>query len=575
MDALTKKLEQEKNKLGLVGTSLRFSRPKKGNGISEHITSDWREVVISVREDVQLVPDKETEEYIRKLGIDNPLECLAIDLLWHGCGHREVPTYSGLGCPRDIFNHDKILDGVAEALQKKKKHGLECYVANAFEDILDNVNVRQHRRHAGQVIFWNNSGLESQGKFPAFYEAFVKLNLAMMGRTADAALLRRFFTNDGKVQHAVRSFIDYLKQELGVRHLVRAYEKPRLFAKLFEKKLWRDMAYQFALATADLLDEQSAEMQLCFGRGNDNQFDREMRLPDAQEKLAYSRYKSRESPSKHTDPLLQLDALYRKISRQIPVRTSDYTRSSGMPLVHFGRRLPREDEDVSHARIKGVAINESGEIGLRVARHALKHPAEYKVHPRNFPKLKVALLDTSISMALSPDNTGDIGGTQFIPWGDNSKYHFALKGLYGIDNFLEKQGVAPYVQSEAITFGDATERTGRRKMRSEEERRALLKKPEGSTTNINVEVLAEALSDKCLVVSVSDGEICNWNNVKARFREIIAGNDYCHIHIGAANDFTRDLESWGIPVQYVLGNDDLSRLMVDTVSEYYRDRRFT
>ncbi|MEK6812627.1 MAG: hypothetical protein AABX86_00765 [Nanoarchaeota archaeon] len=572
MKNLKKILEQEKNRIGLVGTRLHLQQPEEGRGISEHITHDWKEIVIALRKDIDLAPNSATQEYLAKVKSADPIHTVASDLLVHGCGHRELPAYSGLGCPHSVIHHDRILDGIAEALQKKKKKGLEQYVANAFEDVLDNVNARRHTRHAGQVLFWNNEGLEAQGKFPPFYEAFVKINLAMMGKPEDATLLRRFFSNESKVQQAVKSFLNYIKEKTNVAHVVRAHERPRLFNQLFEKKHWRDLAYQFAWATADLLDQQSTQMRLCFG-SDENPFDRMMRLPESQEKIAYGRYQAGEGPSKHTDQLLQLDALYRKISKAIPVKTSEYTKASGMPLVYFGRRALQEDEDISHARVKGIGLDESGKLGLRVARHVLQHPATYKVHPRNFPKLKVALLDTSGSMALSPENDANTGSKHFIPWGDNSKYHFALKGLYGIDNFLEKQGVAPYVDSEAVTFSSETTRTGRRKMRSLEERKALLKIPSGGTT-INIRTFEDALSDPSFVVSISDGDILNWKGVKKKFKEVMRGKAYCPIHIGNANTFTQDVESWGIPVHYVKGDDDLSRIMIDTVSQYYRKGRF-
>ena len=212
-------------------------------------------------------------------------------------------------------------------------------------------------------------------------------------------------------------------------------------------------------------------------------------------------------------------------------------------------------------------------MSLKVSRHELKYPAEYKVHPRKFPKLKVALLDTSGSMGLSPNNDDNVGGKSFIPWGDNSKYHFALKGLYGIDNFLEKQGIAGYVQSEAITFAGSTEKTGKRGFRSEEERKVLLRKPSGGTT-LDAKLLKDELGERCFLVSVSDGDIANWGSVKDDYKSAIENADYCHIHIGAKNEFTRDLESWGVKVHYVKGDDDLSGLMIDAASNYYRRGNF-
>jgi hypothetical protein len=574
MQTLTQKLERKKDEIGLVGTRLSFSRPKSGKGISEHITRDWKEVVIKIRGDLDPKLDKKTKAYLKKKGIEKPIETIAEDMLFHGCGHRELPRDTSMGCPYTVENHDIILDGIARALKEKGKQGLENYVANAFEDILDNVNAKQHTGFAGQVLFWNNEGLESEGKFSGFYEAFVKINLAMIGDVEDASLLRRFFTNSNEVKGAVKEFKDYLKENMSVGNLVRLDEDQDLVRKLFNKTSWGDMAYKFALATADLLEDEP-EMRLCFGVPTDgeNYFDKLIKLPETQEDIAEGRYKTGKGPSEHTDPLLQLDSLYRKISRAIPVQTSEYTKTSGIPVAHFGRRNLKEDEVVKPSRIKGVGFDDEGELRIRVSKHQIKHPARYKVHPTQFPKLKIALLDTSGSMRLSPDDDKNVGDKSFIPWGDNSKYHYALKGLYGIDNFLEKQGVAGYVQSEAIVFSGSTIRTGKGKLRNEAERRALLRKPSGGTT-IDTKVLEEETGEKCFLVSVSDGEVSNWSGIKDDYKKAIENADYCHIHIGIKNSFTESLESWDVPVKYVKGDEDLSRLMIDLTSQYYREGCF-
>jgi len=592
MRDLQEKLERTKNRIGLVGTRLNFSRPVEGRGIEEHITQDWKEIVIKIKQGLDLTPDEETKKYVRKVNADDTMNAVATDLLYHGCGHRELPTETGLGCPYNVENHDKILDGVARALKQKGKSGLESYVANAFEDILDNVNARRHTRHAGQIIFWNNEGLEAKGKkpvlseaqlgpakqvvspgFTGFYEAFVKANLALWGNKNDVKLLKRFYSNSPQVDKAVREFLSYLKDSLQADELSQLQRNEELFPKLFDKEGWQEMAYRFAKATADLLEEQP-HMRLCFGVPVDgvSTWDKLIKLPQTQEELAYKRYKAGVGPSTHTDPLLQLDALYRKISKAIPVKTSDYTKASGIPIVHFGRRNPKEDETVKANRIKGLGLNENGELTLKVARYEIEHPATYKVHPRNFPKLRIALLDTSGSMAESADGSS-VGNTSFIPWGDNSKYHFALKGLYGIDNFLEKQGVAPYVMAEAITFSDRTRRTGKRQLRSEEERRALLRQPSGGTA-IDAKALEAKANERRFLISVSDGDIANWPSAREDYRAAIERSDYCHIHLGDKNQFTVDLESWGIPVLYVRGDEDLSRLMIDATSKYYREGKF-
>ncbi len=571
MKTLQERLEKKKNEIGLVGIRLNFSRPREGKGISEHITNSCDEIVVQIRRDLDLAPDEQTKEYVRKREIKDPVETVATDLLYHGCGHRELPTETGLGCPYTVENHDRILSGVARALKEVKKEGLESYMANAFEDVLDNTNAKQHTAHAGQILFWNNEGLENNNRYTDFYEAFVKVNLSLMGEAKDATLLRRFYKNNEKTQKAVKEFTNYLKQKLQAQFLVRTDKKPAQFKKLFDKTQWEEYAYMFTKALAPLMDEQP-KMRMCFGEnpGEPTPFDKQIQLPEVQEKLAEGRYKAGLQPSEHTNPVVQLDALYRKISRAIPVKTTEYTQATGFPLVRYGRRTPAEEESVKVSRVRGIGFNDQGDLSVRVARHVIQHPAEYKHMPRNFPKLKIAIVDTSSSMADSPKEDNNVGNKSFIPWGDNSKYHYALKGLYGINNFLEKQGVAPYVQFEAIVFSGSTRTSGKRKFRSEEERKLLLRMPSGGTS-LDTKLLQTSTTERCFLISVSDRDIANWDSVKEEYKKVVEGTDYCHIHIGSKNQFTKDLEKWGVTVKYVKGDEDLSRLMIDAASKYYRE----
>ena len=90
MISLQERLERTKNQVGLVGTRLNFTRPANGRGLSEYITHDLREIVIGIKKDLDLAPDKETKAYLRKVKAEDPIETVAEDLLYHGCGHRTV-----------------------------------------------------------------------------------------------------------------------------------------------------------------------------------------------------------------------------------------------------------------------------------------------------------------------------------------------------------------------------------------------------------------------------------------------------------------------------------------------------
>ncbi|MFC1774955.1 hypothetical protein ACFLZN_01420, partial [Nanoarchaeota archaeon] len=491
---------------------------------------------------------------------------VGLDVLEHEAGHRENPTGTRLGCPYTVEMHDAIKESVYRALDEKGKTGLEQQVTNAFEDVLDNINCRRNTDFAGQTLFWNNQGLvnSQNGKFTPFYEAFVRINLMLGGSVADSNLLRRFYAGDEKVKRAVRGFLRNVKSQLGIEHVVNLHKKPE-FKRLFttdpakREQLWTFLSYSFAKHTADLLDEPSSEEMFCSG---ENPFDKEMKVPKNKQEIAHKRYKKGKGPAQHRDVQEQLYDLYKKISKEIKVESSSYSESQGMPIVHYGRRFVGEDE--RKFRFKGVGFNQDGSFSVKTSRHNIKYPVSYKVHPRKFPKFKLALMDRSGSMQGSP-NGGDIGDTTFIPWGDNSKYHFALKGYFGIENFLERQGIGPYVQSCVLGFSGEQTVAGN----SKDVAKSLLTMPSGGTT-LDINGLEMELSDNAFVLSISDGELRLTNDVKERFERKIQQSDYAHIQIGGETTFSQYLKSINVPVFCVKGDDDLAKTMINLVSSYYR-----
>ncbi len=228
-------------------------------------------------------------------------------------------------------------------------------------------------------------------------------------------------------------------------------------------------------------------------------------------------------------------------------------------------------------------------------------------------------MDRSGSMALNPDNGRDVGSTTSIPWGDKSKYHFALKGYFGIDNFLERQGVAPYIESCVIGF------SGEKAVRGKSElvAKSLLTAPSGGTS-LDVSGLERELDENALLLSISDGEVPNiergayssfevkYNTARQNYQEAISQHksgqiseqelaqeestfrakeqeldrnqwkrsfeqklakcDMAHIQIGRQTDYSLYLQDINKPVIYVRGDNDLSKAMLSFVSSHYRQK---
>ncbi len=572
---LRKELEKQKNKTGLVGVRLDVSEVP-GNTLSAHITTDWKNISIKYGTELDLVPDKKTKDYARNKGITNPELEVGQDILDHEMGHRENPVGTRFGCPYTVEMHDAIKESINNALTEKGKSGLEDFVTNAFEDVLDNINCRKRTKFSGQTLFWNNQGLvnSENGKYSKFYEAFVKINLSLGGNVEDHGLLKRFYTSNGKIKNAMKSFLNDMKSHLGTENIIKLHEKPE-FRELFNynlerrEELWTALAHSFAYNTADLLDQKPKEKMFgAGGEGEENPFDKEMKLPKNKQEIAFKRYKEGKGVATHRDSQEQLYDLYKRISKDIRVETASYTDSQGMPLVDYGRRFVTEDE--RKFKYKGVGFDSDGELNIKTGKHQIQFPVAYKVHPRNFPKFKLALMDRSGSMAQSPENNSNIGSTGFIPWGDNSKYHFALKGYFGIDNFFERQGIIGYIESAAIGFSGESGVRGN----SKDVAKSLLRTPSGGTS-LDIDGLEKELQQNSLVLSISDGELSISDDEKTRFEDKIKqkGINYAHIQIGNDSTFSKYLHSIGVPVFPVKGDNDLAKTMITFVSGCYRAQK--
>ena len=136
---IRKELENRKNNIGLIGIILNVNE-QEGNALSAHITTDWKEIEISYGKDIDIIPDKETERFAYLRKIKNPELKIGEDVLEHEAGHRENKVGEKYGCPHDLETHELIKDSITRGLMAIGKKGLEHYVTNAFEDVLDNIN---------------------------------------------------------------------------------------------------------------------------------------------------------------------------------------------------------------------------------------------------------------------------------------------------------------------------------------------------------------------------------------------------------------------------------------------------
>ncbi|MEK6872648.1 MAG: hypothetical protein AABW90_01385 [Nanoarchaeota archaeon] len=581
---IEQKLIEQKNKIGLVGGSLKLKvYDEAEQNVSAHITPEGWNIEISVKNGFNPLRDRRQKSFARKKKIENGLEVLLthVGVLHESC-HWELPINSKKGCPYDIYWHDKILEAVKQSLPENKKQ-YSSYVANAFEDLIINPRCKEFNEDfSGQVLFWDWQGLhcKQEGKehYTSFYEAFVKLNMHLFGDNVDKSLLKRHYSNDRKIDDVVKKTLDNLQ-------LKPINEKQRT-DYLFVKENWTRMASMFTKKLADLLDEVPIERLSAFssdgGEGEKqeaqtgNGIEQKMPTSEGKEEIAFGRYSNNEKPSKNITNYEQLDPLYKRLARPISVNVEAITKQQAFqisPLTY--RAFDEEKDEISKIKVSKLFLGRDG-LSFAYEKEPLTINERFKQQRKSFPDFKLVVLDNSGSMKQAPDNSNNIGKTSFIPWGDNSKYHYALLGFYGIENFLQRQGIAQYINHGLSLFSNTTKFGESNFFKLDELRKKALS-PEWGGTKLDAKVLTTALKGReSFVLSISDGEIENWSSERDSFKELAKDNYYAHIQIGNKDnktDFTNDLESWKVPVMYVTSGQELSKLMVNITKDTYK--RFT
>ena len=302
-----------------------------------------------------------------------------------------------------------------------------------------------------------------------------------------------------------------------------------------------------------------------------NPIEQKTRTKQGKEDISFGRYASGDKQSLNFTSYEQLDFLYKKLARAIPVTIESITRKQDLqiaPLTH--RAFDHEKDDPAKIKPSKLFLTDRG-IEFAYPFQPLTITSRSKIQKRSFPDFKLVVLDNSGSMKDAIN--GSIGKISFIPWGDNSKYHYALLGFYGIENFLQSQGIAQYIYHGLSLFSSQTRYKEAGFLEIDKIRKHALS-PDWGSTNLDATILNHALNGReSFVLSISDGEIWNWDSEKSTFEELAKRNYYAHVQLGEETGFTSDLESWQIPVFYVNSGKDLSKLMVDITKNTYR--RFT
>ena len=573
LNEIEQKLRLQKQRTGLVSGRVTVQAyDNQEHPVTAHITPTSWDIEVTVRKDWNPIHDRRQKAYARKKSIKDGLETVVMHIGGlHEVAHWELPYNSGRGCPFDEYHHDKILEAVKAAISDDKQvHA--GYVTNSFEDMIINPRCKEFNGDfSGQVLFWDWEGIltESQG-FSPFYEAFVKLNMYLWGDSIDHALLKRHYKNSEKVDHAVSQVIKELQLTENIQD-TRA---------LFEKSQWPLMAQTFTNILASLLEELPTERLSAFTSNTSagNGVEEKASTKSGKEAIASGRFESGDKLSPNITEFEQLDALYQRLARSIPIQVEAMTREQTLPIGTLTYRpFDGGVDDPLKIKLSKLILHDEG-ITFGVPRRPLVIKARHKIQRRSFPNFNLIQLDNSGSMRYNTKNEHDtsgnpvnVGSTSFIPWGSKSKYHFGLLGSYGIINFLVEQGIAQYIRHGVALFSSQTRYEEGSFSELDRVRRFQLH-PEWGSTNIDATILKEILQEKeSFVLSISDGEVANWGSERLAIKELLDRVYFAHLQLGNKTNMTDDLISWGKQVFFVRTGDDLSQMMVNATMKLYKE----
>jgi hypothetical protein len=250
----------------------------------------------------------------------------------------------------------------------------------------------------------------------------------------------------------------------------------------------------------------------------------------------------------------------------LQIKVETYTNQTSYPVYHYGTRpFDAEKDNDKHTTF---GFDDNGNLELKKKRWHQDMPLEYKVNPIGFPEMRFCLMDTSVSMSWDPQGGHNVGRTSIIPWGDNSRYHYALLGWYGLLEYLKQNHL---LKQTNIALANFSNETILKQGLIEAKKMAL--SPQFGGTHLDMDAVRGMFkSSGMLIFTVSDGEIQNWSNIKSEFLKLAKQHHYFHLQIGSEGNMTADLRSAGLHVENIKNAQDLAKRVIDLTDKLYRGK---
>ena len=283
-----------------------------------------------------------------------------------------------------------------------------------------------------------------------------------------------------------------------------------------------------------------------------------------EEKVVMEYYKAGKGIPSFFNSYQALSSLYYHLAKSIEVNAKSMEKGLDFPYAPIRhRQFDSGNDNPEDIDFTKIGIDSKGRPALMVPKTHLSLPFRIKHGIEHFPPIAVCVCDSSGSMQAGMGGHGN-GNTNFIPWGDESKYHYALLGFFGILNYLKENGLLARVGINTINFSGSSE-VGKGISNAVKN----LLTPQFKGTAIDINAIRSVSSRDGILFTISDGIVYNWKDIKAEFKNIVKIHQFFHIQIGPKSDMSKDLEKMGFKVYHVNTGKELASLMVDLTSEAY------
>ncbi len=296
-----------------------------------------------------------------------------------------------------------------------------------------------------------------------------------------------------------------------------------------------------------------------------NKFDKEIYTPDFKNRVIRAAYRNNKKLPSLFSQFESLDLLYQMLARELKVNAETFSQQSKFPIYRYGKRpFDPQKDNLKHVKF---GLNDKGKLELQKKKYHEDMPLEYKLSPKGFPNARFGMIDSSGSMGEAIDHTGK-GKTSIIPWGDNTKYHYALLAWYGFLEYLKQNHLLRQTSVSVANFSDNTY-VGKGLMQAK--RTAL--NPQWGGTHLDLDKIKEFFKYRDMIIfTMSDGELGNWSSIKDEFIKNAKKHHYFHLQIGGTSRMAKDLEEAGLKVVPIANAKDLASTVIDLTDKLYRGR---